>query len=180
MKRVYFGTMEELAEFMFIEAIGGHSALAVLFYDEAKELMRELLRCDEIDAYGIEIHPAEWDGYDKEYYITLSDDLDLFVEKAYQADRDRYLGFEDDCLILGSGVNSKIITKNMAEHAAVYEAVFADDEELDCGDCDLCACDCEHCKEDDDDAVIHYEINLNGSHCSGTTTLGKFLSAFLE
>jgi len=179
MKRVYFGTMKELAEFMFTEAVGGHSAITALFYDEAKELMRELLKYDEVDAYGIEIHPEEWEGYNKEYYITLSDDLTLFVEQAYQKDKDRYLSFEHDCLILGSGVNSKIALKNEAEHAPVYEAVFEGDEDFDCSDCELCACDCEHC-EDNDDAVIHFEINMNGSHYNGTTTLGKFLSSFLE
>lgn len=179
MKRVYFGTMEKLAEFMLTEAICGHSVSAALFYDETKELMRELLKYDEVDAYGIEIHPTEWDGYNKEYYITLSDELDLFVEKAYQEDKDRYLGFEVDCLILGPGVNSKIALKNEAEHAPVYEAVFEGDEDFECSDCDMCACDCEHC-EDDDDAVIHFEINMNGSHYNVTTTLGKFLSSFLE
>lgn len=178
MKRVYFGTMEELAAFMASEAEEKRSSVAVLFYDEAKELLRELLMYEEVDLNSAELRSPEWDGYNKEYYITLTPELDLFVEQAVGENGD-YLGFEDDCLILGAGASSAIITKNYAEHAAIYEAVFADDEDFDCGECDLCASDCDKC-ENDDSATIHFEITTDGAHYKGTTTLGRFLEAFLD
>lgn len=145
MKRVYFGSVENLAEFMVGNAQEKRSTIVALFYDDALQLMRELLTYEEVEPFTISISSEQFDGYSKEFYITLAGDLQLFIEKAI-GPKGGYLNFEDDCLVLYPDTNSAIIEKNYAKESPVYEAIFDGDKELDREDCDLIACKCGKCK----------------------------------
>ena len=173
MKRVYFGDMEILAAFMFNAATHGKSSLAALHYEQAKELLHEFAQYDEIDICSIDLEPEDWNGYDKEYYVTLTGEfgIELYIEKAYDVDYERYLKYEDDYVILAGEANSKIIKQNFNNACISYEAIF-DGDDIDCEDCDLCACACEDEYEDD---IVHYEIDRCGKHYEGTISLNELL-----
>lgn len=175
MKRVYFGNMELLAAYMLDIAAEKESVMAVLYYDEAKELLHELAKYDDIDVHSIYLEPEDWGGYTQEYYITLSGKygIELYVEQGYDSQKERYLNYESDHVILSGDANSQVARMNLTEHAETYEAVF-DDDDIDCDDCDLCICSCS-CESDDNDGdgVVHFDIDINENHYEGTISLGE-------
>lgn len=178
MKIVYFGTMDKLAEFMISQAKDKRSSVAALYYDETKELMRELLKQDGVELVSAEFHDPSWDGYNKEYYITFTPDFELYVEKAI-GKNGGYLSFENDCLILGADANSAILSKNWHENAETYEAVF-DCDDLACDECDFCFSDCKKC--DDSDVKFSFDVYANGDHHQyhGEIAFEKFLDLFFS
>lgn len=181
MRRVYFKNMRVLAAFMFEEAAEKESVMAVFHYDKAVELLHELAKYDEIIPHSIHLEPEDWDGYSKEYYITLSADseLSLYIEQAYNREQGIYLGYETDCLILDGDASSQIARKNMAEHACTYEAVFEEDD-VGREDCDMCACCCGDEEEFEDDDLVRFDIGINDNHYSGTIPLLLFLEMFKD
>lgn len=168
MKRLYCGDIETLAEFMVNCASEKKTAVAAMFYDKAKELLREIVRYDEVDISLIEIEPVDLDGYEKEYYITVSGEfgLEVYVDKAMNRSRGEYLGIEADYLILDSGASNKIINANYTGDAVVYEAVFKADADVKCQDCDLCIYDCSEetstdSEKEEDDNEINVKITID-------------------
>ena len=158
MKRIYFGDISNLAAFMINEVDKNHSVSAVFHYQDACELLRELLKYDDVKPNFIQLEPEDWDGYDKEYSVDLNDfgTLELSVEPVYDRKKERYLYYYCDCLILGSDVNSTITKFNDAESCDTFEAVFETDEEIGCSDCDYCVCchDCDAHDEEDDEQTL--------------------------
>lgn len=138
MERSIFRDCSELSEFMIDRAQDGYYVVAALYYKEAKELLRELLLYEDVDTELIEIEPVENNGYDKEYYIALTDDMIVNVERAYKYGR--YLQTDADLLLVDSEANSKIIAElDPKKCREIYignnpETPFAYCNEYDCDD----------------------------------------------
>lgn len=110
MRRYYFKNYEELSDYMIDKAQDGFYTVAVLFYDDALELLRELMFHNDIEFEALDIKPEQYDGYNKEYYISLTDDMVVSVEPAYVGNR--YLVAEADLTLIDGNANSAII-KNL-------------------------------------------------------------------
>ena len=82
MKKIKLDNITELAEIMHEDVHDGNCVAAILFYDEAIELMRELLCYDCVIPESFEISPEDWNGYGQEYFVQLGDDMMLAVEPA--------------------------------------------------------------------------------------------------
>lgn len=163
MKKRYYAAYEDLCEEMIKLAVSGEIPVAVLHYDGAASLIRELLLYDEVDIGAIDIEPEDFNGYNKEYYITLGKDLLIYVDPAYYINDDGegiYLNACGDEVFYGGDVSSKIIAVN---DGVPYEIEIEDElEEESCGDC---CCDCTSCNRcelyevvDDDGDVIGYSL----------------------
>ena len=87
MERSIFKNCSELSEFMIDRAQDGYYVVAALYYNETKDLLRELLLYEDVDTELIEIEPVENNGYDKEYYVALTDNMIVTVERAYKYGR---------------------------------------------------------------------------------------------
>jgi len=138
MRRNFFEDYEELSDYMIDKAQDGLYTVAVLFYDDALGLLRELMRYDDVEVEALDIKPEEYDGYDKEYYVSLADDMVASVEPAYVGGR--YLNAEADLTLIDGGANSAII-KNLPENKCheIYVGITEDEMEdydfkLDCDD----------------------------------------------
>lgn len=107
MEILFFNDYKEIGEYMYNKAILGHNITATLFFDDAVGLMRYLLQYDSIDIGGIDIASMEYNGYSKEYYVTLSEDLTLDVEEAWHIDK--YLMAEPDIMLIDGNASSTII-----------------------------------------------------------------------
>lgn len=107
MEILFFNDYKDIGEYMYNKAILGHNTTATLFFDDAIGLMRYLLQYDSIDIGGIDIASMECNGYSKEYYVTLSEDLTLDVEKAWHVDK--YLMTEPDIMLIDGNASSTII-----------------------------------------------------------------------
>lgn len=128
MDRMTFNTYNELAEYMFTKADDGYNITSTLFVGDAMELLKMLMRYEEIDIGEINISQPEYNGYDKEYYISLSSDMTLNVQAA-QVDG-IYIYAEPDIMLIHGYASSSIIKKmNRDDCVEIYirDSVSGDD-----------------------------------------------------
>lgn len=117
-------------------------------YEDAKEIIRELIGIGYGIAFIDKFGNPEWDEYDDAFVISLLDD-EIWCEPVR---RDKgYIFIEADVVYIFGDCNSKIIPK--IESDEVYEVGIGEDYD-DCdGDCENCNCHNEtylHTSEDED------------------------------
>lgn len=122
-----------------------NSVDVVAKYEDAKEIIRELVGI----GYGItfinELADPEWDGYDDAFVVSLLEDQ-IWCEPVKR--KNGYIFVEADVVYIFDDCNSKIIPK--IESDEVYE--------VEIGDCDY---DCENCNCHDmaTTSSTSYEVN---------------------
>ena len=165
MKKFYVEDFD-VAQAMYheIEKENKEEVTFVGFYEDALAVIKELLMMyDEVMPHSIEIHPEELDWYDKEYYVTLDENFELWVEPAFSKDHDRYLMGYADVLFMMGDCNSAIL--NEMECDLAVELVCDDDEE-ECDECcGECCCHMEHTSECKDE-----ECEAHLSPCDNSVT----------
>lgn len=109
MERAIFKDCSELGEYMIDRAQDGHYVVAALYYDNAIKLLRELLLYEDVEAEYIDIKPIESNGYEKEYYVSITEDMIVSVEPAFVYGR--YLDAHADLTLVDNEANSKIISE---------------------------------------------------------------------
>lgn len=137
----YTGLVDEMLE--KIEESPKTIVVAVLFYKNAMDVIKELLCRDGVVASAINIEPEEYDGYGKEYLITLTQE-DFAVEKLWHDGNEYhkagYLGYDADYIFIDADANSKAIKAIDAEIIELDFDYDGDDDE-DCDECDYhCGC----------------------------------------
>ena len=118
-------------------------------YEDAKEIIRELIGIGYGIAFIDKFGNPEWDGYDDAFVISLLDD-EIWCEPVR---RDKgYIFIEADVVYIFGDCNSKIIPK--IESDEIYEVEIGNEYD-DCnGDCENCNCHNEtylHTSEDEDE-----------------------------
>ena len=117
-------------------------------YEDAKEIIRELIGIGYGIAFIDKFGNPEWDGYDDAFVISLLDD-EIWCEPV-RSDKG-YIFIEADVVYIFGDCNSKIIPK--IESDEVYEVGIGEDYD-DCdGDCENCDCHNDtylHTSEDED------------------------------
>lgn len=131
MEKIIFKNCLELGAFMYNKAKNGYYTVAVLFYNEAKQLLKKLLQYDNTDISLIEINSIEYNGYEKEYYVSIADDMVVSVEPAYK--NGIYLNAEADLTLVDNNASSKIICN--ADHKKCRELYVGCKPEEDSCDC---------------------------------------------
>ena len=140
-KTLYFDDYEDFActladkYYEIINDDNNNSVDIIAKYDDAKEIICELIRI----GYGIasitELADPDWDNYNDAYIISLYDNQ-IWCESAKKDDR--YLFVEANTVYLFDDCNSKIIPK--IESDEVYEVEIGNKYD-DCdGDCKNCDC----------------------------------------
>lgn len=109
MEILYFNDYAEIGEYMYEKANIGFNITATLFLEDTIGLMRDLMSYENIEIGGIDVAQMEYNGYSKEYYVTLSEDLVLDIEPAWNTRRNCYLYAEPDIMLIDGEANSAII-----------------------------------------------------------------------
>jgi hypothetical protein len=124
-----------------------NSVNVVAKYEDAKEIIRELVGIGYDIAFINELAAPEWDGYDDAFVISLLDD-EIWCEPVKR--RDGYIFVEADVVYIFDDCNSKIVPK--IESDEIYEVEIGNEYD-DCdGDCKNCDCHDEnylHTSEDE-------------------------------
>lgn len=123
-----------------------NSVDVVAKYEDAKEIIRELVGMGYSIAFVTEFASPEWDNYDDAFVIGLCDD-EIWCEPVKR--NDGYIFIEADVVYIFDDCNSKIIPK--IESDEVYE--------VEVGDCD---CDCENCDCHDMATASSATYKVNG------------------
>ena len=105
-------------------------------YEDAKEIIRELIGIGYGIAFINELANPEWDGYDDAFVISLLDD-EIWCEPVKL--KDDYIFVEADVVYIFDDCNSKIIPKIEADD--VYEVEIGNEY-------DNCDDDCENSEEE--------------------------------
>lgn len=124
-----------------------NSVDVVAKYEDAKEIIRELVGIGYDIAFIDKFGNPEWDGYDDSFVISLLDD-EIWCEPVKRDDK--YIFIEADVVYIFDDCNSKIIPK--IESDEVYEVGIGNYDDCD-GDCENCNCSDEtylHTSEDED------------------------------
>ena len=113
-----------------------NSVDVVAKYEDAKEIIRELIGIGYGIAFINELADPEWDGYDDAFVISLLDD-EIWCEPVKL--KDDYIFVEADVVYIFDDCNSKIIPKIEADD--VYEVEIGNEY-------DNCDDDCENSEEE--------------------------------
>lgn len=152
MKKIYIDDFAEIADIMYQDACAGKETTFVGLYDDVTMVLQELCKFDEVFLISVSLHPEDYDGYNKEYYVTLDDDFGAWCCEAYNEERGRYAFDFAHTALIADDCNSKVI--DALEVEEMYEVTFdlyGDTEECN-GDCEHCSMSTEH--EDDDHSVV--------------------------
>lgn len=118
-------------------------------YEDAKEIIRELIGIGYGIAFIDKFGNPEWDGYDDAFVISLLDD-EIWCEPVKRDNG--YIFIEADVVYIFDDCNSKIIPKIEADE--VYE--------VEVGNYDDCDGDCENCPSHDE-TYLHTSENEDGN-----------------
>lgn len=127
-----------------------NSVDVVAKYEDAKEIIRELVGIGYGIAFINEFGDPEWDGYDDAFVISLYDD-EIWCEPVKR--KDDYIFVEADAVYVFDDCNSKIIPK--IESDEVYEVEIENGYD----DCDG---DCENCDLNNVDTASTTSFKING------------------
>lgn len=111
MERMNFEDYYDLADFMYdVAAVEKSTVCAVLNYKQTIELLRSLLVFDDVEVITIDASHSVIKNYDREYYVTLSRDLKLFVEPVFSNGEisENY----SDVFLFDGDASSRIAIKN--------------------------------------------------------------------
>lgn len=131
-----------------------NSVDVVAKYEDAKEIIRELVGIGYDIAFINELADPEWDGYDDAFVISLLEN-EIWCEPVKR--KDGYIFVEADVVYIFDDCNSKIVPK--IESDEVYEVEIGNEYD----DCDG---DCENCDCHDVDTTSTATYKVNGKEVS--------------
>ena len=162
-KDINFEYIEEFVDYVIDEVENNEDAFVTVIakFDEAKEILKNLMLYGNVNFDFLEIEAPIMDNYYDEFVISLwmnDGVLEIGCEKLKDDEGD-YTNLSGDIVFMFDNCSSKIIP--LCEGSDLY---FVDiEDECDCDEeCDeCCPCDC-HCGDTElcsTDAKSHYSIN---------------------
>ena len=128
-KQIAIDNFYSLASAMHKHASNGNNVYALLYYDDAIELMRTLLLYRDISIGGIDIAQFDYKGYDKEYFVSLTGmilDIEPAWAEACEYHDAGYLGYEPDLIFMSGDVHSSLLKDQDPE--ICYEIIWEDED----------------------------------------------------
>ena len=130
MEQVFLNDCELLSDMMYEDASEGKTVYAVLFYEQAAELMKRLLDYSDVDLCDIELAPGDMNGYYHEYYVVLDTDMVIHIQPAWHAKNEfcgeGYYDFDADLVYIDGEANSAILRGKEMNNC--YEIVWEEDD----------------------------------------------------
>lgn len=167
MNRKYFKNVEKLSEYMIEKAYDAKYTVSVLFYEDAIDLLCALIRGG-AHADALSISPVEYDGYNKEYYVCLADDMTVSVEQAFW--KEQYLTTWADVLLIDGYAN--YAATDASDVGKIYEIYIGacGNDDCDCGK----ECKCDHDGHTRSGTCKHTNVNTT-SGCSDAGTIMRII-----
>lgn len=157
MKRIVFEDVHELSVEMLHDALNFSDCVsAVCHYEIATTLLSELIQ-SEVSIGQLDISDYEWNGYDKEYVISLMYG-NVYCSPAYGMKKDgyshnSYLETYADIMYVHQDCNSKIL--KYIDCDKIFEFAVEEFDESD--DCE------EECLDNSDDITTHHSDSVTVS-----------------
>lgn len=155
MERIIYEDLHALSSAMLHDALNFSDCVsAICHYDIATALLSELIQ-SEVSIGQINISDYEWNGYDKEYAVTIMDGY-LYCNPIYGMKKDGYskegyLGTYADVAYVHQDCNSKLL--KYLECDKIYEFAVEKLDDIDDFDDMRECCEC-HFDTDCDDVIV--------------------------
>lgn len=162
MNRLIINDLFEVVELMYDKVItqDKENVLFVGHYEDAAEVVKLLLMQENVYPYSIELVSTELNRYNKEYYVSLDENLEIICEPAWIEDTYLHDGVADIVFIMND-CNSSILNRISADNKieVLYECEFFEEENTDC--CGECCCG--HSRECNNEETILNDPNRSES-----------------
>lgn len=165
MERMVFKDLHALSTAMLYDALNFSECIsAICYYDLATALLSELIQ-SEVSIGQINISDYEWNGYDKEYAVTIMDGC-LYCNPTYGMkkdgySKDGYLETYADVAYIHQDCNSKFLQHLECDKTYEFAVEEFDDTDdtMDFDDRYTC---CNYCSETDDhdNIVTHHSDSV--------------------
>ena len=162
MERIFIDELTDIADIMYENICEGCEDIAFLgLYEDAAIVVKELLaNYDDTSAYVLSIDP----DYDKEYIITLDSDMNVYCEKAYLKEYNKYVHFISECILVADDCGSEALKNAKAKN--IYVVSY----ELDNEECDMIASskhESEHISRTKDGKVAGFTKSWSNTDANG-------------
>lgn len=118
------------------------SVSVIAFYEDMAEILKELLAYEDFMVGNIELYDFEFTNYDKEYIMTMNNDLKIWIQPMF--DGERYIKYEADKVFIADDCHSSVATFNFNQKADTYCFGYAEEKEI----CECEDCQCEYCDDE--------------------------------
>ncbi len=150
-----FDYVEDLTDNIINEAENDVFVSVIAKYENAKDIIKELMFYDATVIDSIELFSPDADGYVDEYIIDICyRDGEVLIGCEPIKRNGEYLNCEGDMLYILGDCRERILDHCCYDKAFI--AIIGDDE-CDCGDDDNAKCSCGHNKNDE----FHVDIKCN-------------------
>lgn len=132
MKRFKIENLSEVADAMYSDIITEKGIEAVTFVGHCEDvvlILKYLLVFDETTPCCINIEDVELNGYEKEYYISLDINMNVWCSPAYKYKTGDYFFLETDRLYIANDCNFELLGYVECENDEVYEVTYDSDDE---------------------------------------------------
>lgn len=137
MEKILIDDLIDICNIMLDKVEAGYESVSFVGkYDDVKVLIKELLLSD--DETFISLADLEPDGlysYNKEYIVSLDNEMNVWIEKAYDEDDECYIWIGDNCVLVADDCSSAVL--KAIESKEVYEVSYDEPCEC-CGSCECC------------------------------------------
>ena len=131
MEQVFLNSPEDLADMMYEDASDGKTVYAVLFYEQAIDLMKSILDYGDVDLCDIEIAPGDVNGYYHEYYVVVDSEMVMHVQPAWHERNEYscegYYDFDADIVYIDGEASSSILRSQDMNNC--YKIVWEEDDD---------------------------------------------------
>lgn len=110
-------------------------------YDNATLILKELFGYEQLMPYFIRLTEPSWDGYDREFIISVNNNGEVFCEKYYR--NGKYINGDGIIFILPDCCEECVahLHNTCYEYNILVDVSFADDTDSECGG--LCGTKCD-------------------------------------
>lgn len=168
--RKKYKSIDDLIDYIFNGDYSSNFSIICKF-DNARLVLKSLIKRDELMPFFIRMEDPEWDGYDNEFIISVFEN-DVFCERFY---RDKYIHTGDGAVFLLQDCNKECVdhVHSELEHWQLcIDVELSDHDYIDDGDIDVAI--------DSDGDTIKIDITLAQEYADAAQRLFPNIAHILD
>ena len=121
----YIDSIENLADSIVNDVVNSdeniYTVSAIGYFDELSELIKHLLRYEDVNVHDISIMSPEVGAYGHEYILSLMDDYTLWCEPLYRKGNQEHIAFGADKVYIFDNCNVSLVSDCEADSVNIVK-----------------------------------------------------------